>query len=122
RMAFRKSSRRDFLTRFRWAPGLLLPAPLRAAAGLLHGQPLERGGPIRFWDLRLAPHYPSKSPLDDMLALVVPGSDADVSDMYAREITQRLERFRDALLNSPPALEQLSQLLSSDVEIVTGPP
>lgn len=96
---------------------MLLPAPLHAVMRLA-GEGASPGDPMAFTDVRLAPHYPSRSPLDDMLALMAPGSDAYVSEKYASEIAARLEPWKAGLLASPPAVEQLAALLSPGFEAV----
>ena len=41
----------------------------------------------------LTPHYPAKSPLDDVFRLVAPGSDEFVTEKVCFEIRQRIERM-----------------------------
>src|SRR4029077_4931696 len=80
-------SRRSFLRRMQWAPVLLLPAPLQARVSPPPGEKLgDRHSSFRFADLRFTPHYPTKSPLDDVLRKVVPGTDEYVTEKYAFEI------------------------------------
>ena len=68
-------SRRTFLKTFSYAPVALLPAPLRAFGAIAPPPHL-----FPFTDLRITPRYPSRSPLDEMIALVSPGSDVFVTE------------------------------------------
>src|SRR5438552_18744000 len=93
-------SRRTFLRRMRWAPVAFLPAALHA---LPYGVAVSGAGhgniPFHLADVRLTPHYPAKSPLDDVLRLLVPGSDEFVSEKYALEIGLELRDWSAALRN-----------------------
>ena len=62
-------SRRGFLKSMRWAPVLFVPAPLQASSlRLALGEnPGDRAASFHFADLRFTPHYPAKSPLDEIL-------------------------------------------------------
>ncbi|MGC1416910.1 MAG: FG-GAP-like repeat-containing protein [Candidatus Acidiferrum sp.] len=111
-------SRRIFLKRMRWAPVLFLPAPIRAAVfpPLL---PQVPGGSHSFFDLadfRVTPHYPAKSPLDDLLRKVVPGTDEYITEKYAFEIMRALEEWSRALKVGAPALGALAKFLDASVE------
>src|ERR1700736_1632814 len=93
RMAHHKDekniSRRALLRGMRWAPMLFVPAPMRALPfGAKFTAPPRAISSFPFADLRLTPHYPAKSPLDDVLRLVAPGSDEFVGEKYAFEIAQ----------------------------------
>ena len=84
----------------RWRRWHSLPAPLNAlpygvsVAGAGHGNI-----PFHLADVRLTPHYPAKSPLDDVLRLLVPGSDEFVTEKYAFEIGLTLREWGVALRN-----------------------
>ena len=84
----------------RWAPVAFLPAALHA---LPYGVAVSGAGhgniPFHLADVRLTPHYPAKSPLDDVLRLLVPGSDEFVSEKYALEIGLELRDWSAALRN-----------------------
>ena len=73
---------------------LFLPAPLftsrfdRWPSGTPSEQPT-----LPFYPYRFTPHYPAKSPLDDILRLVVPGSDEFKAEKYAFEIKQVLDTW-----------------------------
>ena len=111
-------SRRSLLRKMRWAPVLFLPAPLQALP-LRYGSLQPNGGhppPFPFADLRLTPQYPVKSPLDDILRLVVPGSDEFITEKYALEIEQLLNAWGQRLKSSPPALDLLSAFLDTSMQ------
>ena len=105
----------------RWTPALLVPAPFQ-----MH--PLNRCFPglqstgvfsTDFSEHRLAAHYPARSPLDDVLKLVTPGSDAYLSEKYASELAVILASFSRQLLDSPPALETLARILAPAVSFTS---
>ncbi len=74
---------------------LFRPVPFYASS-LLFG-PREtlpnQGFKLAFADVRLTPHYPTKSPLEDVLRLVAPGSDEYVTERYAFEIGAQLNQW-----------------------------
>ena len=72
-----------------------------AALFLFGSNTIPPGGalPLAFSDVRLTPHYPSESPLEDILRLVPPGSDEFVAEKYAFEIQAQLNS--GALLSKP---------------------
>ena len=55
---------------------------------------------LPFSDVRLTPHYPARSPLEDVLRLVAPGSDEYVTEKYAFEIETLLQQWSQALKTS----------------------
>jgi tetratricopeptide (TPR) repeat protein len=87
-------SRRALLKSLTWAPLLLRPSPLFGNSWAFAPHP-EPG--FVFADLRLTPHYPARSPLEDVLRLVQPGSDEYQTEKYAFEIEVPLSRWSDAL-------------------------
>lgn len=86
-------SRRQFLRGLQFAPALFLPAPLRALARPTSFQPLAFPGALHYADLRLTPHYPTSSPIDEMLQLVAPGTDQYITELYAAQIEQFLAEW-----------------------------
>ncbi len=97
-------SRRAFLRGMRWAPVLFLPAPIRASAFRPpFSTPAGGAPPFPLSDSRLAPHYPAKSPLDDVLRLVAPGADEYITEKYAFEITRLLDEWGAGLRAVPSA-------------------
>lgn len=114
-------SRRTFLKTLRWAPLLYLPAPLHSAAfrSLSPGTLQEPGPSFPLADFRLTPHYPAKSPLDDVLRYIPPGSDEFVTEKYAAEIAQHLEEWARELRSSPASMNVLAKLLDSSLQAVS---
>src|SRR6266550_3070409 len=111
-------SRRTFLQGVRWAPILFLPAPIREFP-LPSIRPESSGEGIAnlpFVDFRLTPHYPVKSPLDDVFGRVAPGSDEYITEKYAFEIMQLLGEWSQALKFSPPALAVLAKFLDASIK------
>jgi tetratricopeptide (TPR) repeat protein len=110
-------SRRSFLRGMRWAPLLFVPASLRS---LPYGSKIAaspRAIPfLPFADFRLTPHYPAKSPLDDILRLVAPGADEFVTEKYAFEIAGLLNDWGRDLKATPPSLGALANFLDSSLE------
>src|SRR4029077_4636655 len=112
-----KVSRRTFLGAMRWAPLLYLPAPLHSAFRSLSPKTLEEQAPsFPLTDFRLTPHYPARSPLDDVLRYVPPGSDEFVTEKYAAEIAQHLEEWSGEMPSNPVSLNVLSRLLDPALE------
>jgi Flp pilus assembly protein TadD/peroxiredoxin len=111
-------SRRAFLGRMRWAPILFLPAPLQARAfRSLLGETSGEGNPsFDFADLRVRPHYPTNSPLDDVLEKVTPGTDAFVTEKYAFEILRLLDEWSRGLKSGPSASRVLARFLDASLE------
>src|ERR1700757_2126672 len=101
-------SRRKFLRTMRWAPALFLPAPFHGItfpfpSGLRPAPP-----ELPLSETRLTPHYPTKSPLDDVLRLVAPGTDEFITEKHASEIQTLLSAWSRGLMSSPPALALLA--------------
>jgi Flp pilus assembly protein TadD/peroxiredoxin len=94
---------------------LFLPAPFHArwSRPEITG---DRTSSFPFADLRLTPHYPAKSPLDDILLKVVPGTDEYITEKYAFEIMQLLGEWGRALKTAPPVLDILTKFLDPAVE------
>ena len=114
-------ARREILKGMALTPVALHAAPLFAGS-LLPGPPSlasirQPGLPIA--DLRLAPHYPAKSPLSDILALVTPGSDGYIAEKYADEIGSALKKWSDALRAAPAGLTALAESLDDSIEAST---
>ena len=108
-----KVSRRTFLGGMRWAPLLFLPAPVHSAEfGSFSSRMFEELGPsFPLSDFRFKPHYPAKSPLDDILRYVEPGSDEYETEKYAAEIAQRLEEWGRELRSGRSRVDVLAKLL-----------
>jgi Tfp pilus assembly protein PilF/peroxiredoxin len=76
----------------------------------------EQGPSFPLTDFRLTPHYPARSPLDDVLRYVPPGSDEFVTEKYAAEIAQRLEEWGGEMRSNPVSLNALARLLDPSLE------
>ncbi len=101
-----------------WAPVLFLPAPMRALAfgpALAQAQ-ADRNAAIPFAEVRLTPHYPAKSPLDDVLRQVVPGGDEYITEKYAFEIMKLLAEWGQSLKAMPPGAAVLAKLLDPAIQ------
>src|SRR5277367_5417520 len=119
----RPFSRRSFLRGMRWAPVLLLPAPMQARAFR----------PVRFEtaadchafevaDHRITRHYPAKSPLEDLLRKAAPGTDEYVTEKYAMEIWRLLDRWSEALKSGSLAMELLAKFLDASLQATSLAP
>src|SRR5580698_6243679 len=111
-------SRRTFLGKMRWTPMLFLPAPLYLSTFRPLFAETPGRGDLAFdlTDFRITPHYPAKSPLDDVLRKVVPGTDEYVTEKYAFEIMRFLDGWSRALKAGSPAIEVLAKVLDSSLE------
>jgi len=109
-------SRRAFLRGMRCTPLLFLPAPLQAT--LFRHSPLlpEAGSDLPAPDFRVTPHYPTKSPLDEMLRHVLPGSDGFLPEKYAFELTALLNRWSQELRSDRPSLSALANLVTPSIQ------
>jgi hypothetical protein len=101
-----------------WAPLLFLPAPIQGFSfpAVRRDSSGDRNASFPFADLRLTPHYPTKSPLEDVLSRVVPGSDEYITEKYAFEIMRQLSEWSQALKSSPPALAVVTKFLDVSIE------
>src|SRR5271167_1312694 len=122
-MARRKDKEQDFtrralLKKMRWAPLLFFPAPIHARAfhSFLRESPAERNSALDFADFRITPHYPAKSPLDDVLRKVTPGADEYASEKYAFQIIRLLDEWSQALKDGASALNVLAKFLDASLE------
>src|ERR1700761_6089029 len=89
-------SRRSLLKTMGWAPLLFRSAPFSGLA-LLFGVTAGEAPAFPLSDLRFTPHYPAKSPLEDVLRRVAPGSDDYVTETYAFEIETLLKKWSHSL-------------------------
>ena len=114
----RPFSRRAFLRGMRWAPVLFLPAPMLGShfRSFLPAAPADQNSPFPFADFRLTPHYPAKSPLDDVLRLVLPGSDEYVTEKYTSEILPLLDEWSRGIRATPPAPTLVAKFLDASIE------
>ena len=107
-------SRRTFLKGMGWAPALFIPSPLGSLSFPVFGSGAPAALPLS--DFRVTPHYPTKSPLDDVFRQVVPGADEYLTEKYAFEITGLLTTWGEALQRSAPALDVLARFIDSSIE------
>jgi len=111
-------SRRRLLTGLGLTPILFYPAPFHASS-LLFGSRKTVPNPtssFSFADVKLTPHYPAKSPLEDVLRFVPPGSDEYVTERYAFEIGSQLDQWSRALETSVHDLSALAKSLDPLVQ------
>jgi Flp pilus assembly protein TadD/peroxiredoxin len=112
-----KFSRRSFLQAMCWSPFVLLPAPLHSAAfwplpARIHKDHFEG---FTLADSRFTPHYPSKSPLEDVLRFAEPGTDEYITEKYAAEIADVLQEWSEELRANPPNLNRLAKSLDASL-------
>jgi len=98
-----------------WSPLLFLPAPMQAFRfPSIASEATESTAPaFSFADFRFKPHYPAKSPLDEVLSRVVPGTDEYVTEKYAFEIKGLLDEWSQGLRVASPALSEAAKLLDA---------
>ena len=97
---------------------LLRPAPLFGAS-LLFAAPQNAKtsqAAFSFAENRLLPHYPTESPLVDVLKLVAPGSDQYMTEEYALEIESALKGWSDGLKSTPRDHSALVGFASEAIE------
>ena len=113
----RSISRRAILKSFGLTPLLLRAAPLRAFS-LFDGIqiPSRRLDPFPLADVRLTPHYPAPSPLDDVFRLVTPGSDEYELEPFAIEIEAILRAWGSGLRTSASDHASLAGSLDAAIQ------
>ena len=95
---------------------LFLPAPFHPTPFRLLPAEIAGDPSFPFTDVRLTPHYPAKSPLDDVLLKVIPGADQYITEKYAFEVMQLLGDWSRALKTAPPALATFTKFIDPSVE------
>ena len=112
------ASRRTFLKQMRWAPVLFFPAPIHNSffRSAQQGIPAIEIPRFPFAEVPFSPHYPSKSPLDDVLRLAAPGTDEYVTEGYAFEIMKLLDEWSRHLKANPPAAAVMNKFVASSVQ------
>src|SRR5579885_1713288 len=108
-------SRRAFL-RMGLAPVLLRSAPLLGLFPSGDLSSINRSSRFSLADIRLKPSYPARSPLEDVLRRVVPGSDEYITEKYAFEIDQLFRQWSRALKTSPFDLSSLAAFLDPSIQ------
>ncbi len=111
-------SRRALLKSMGLAPLLLRPAPFYGASLFLGSSDVSRSQEPAFplSDVRLTPRYPTKSPLADVIRFVPPGSDDYITEKYAFEIEQILEKWGDGLKTAIHDHSSLAKVLDASFE------
>ena len=112
----RSVSRRAFLKRMGLAPTLFHPAPFYGLPFLMEPSAASYHPPLPLAEYRLTPSYPAKSPLEDVLRRVAPGTDEFVTEKYASEIEPLLDEWSRALKASVDDLSPLMRFLDPSIE------
>ncbi len=99
------------------APVLFLPAPMITPLfRWAHPNAASaQTSPFPFADVRLTPHYPARSPLDDILALASPGTDEYVTEGYVAEILTLLEEWSRQLKVNSDATKTLIGFVDASI-------
>jgi len=114
----RSISRRAILKNIALAPLMLRAASLRGLEFSTEtpGTHSNSSSSLPFSDIRLKPHYPSQSPLSDVLRLVPPGSDEYITEKYAAEIEAILRQWSQDLKASSNNHTALAKALDQSIE------
>ncbi len=90
-------SRRSLLKSLGTAPLLFRPSPFHGSEWLpaTSAEPAQAAAPSL--DIRFVPSYPARSPLEDVLRRVKPGSDEFIMEGYAWQIGLVLDGWKEAL-------------------------
>ena len=111
-------SRRSLLKTMGLASLVLRSAPLHGSS-FVFGRPAALAtdhGAFPLSDVRLTPRYPARSPLEDVLRLVAPGSDEFVTEKYAFEIENVLQQWSETLKKSARDLSAIEKSLHPSIE------
>src|SRR5580692_11035301 len=111
-------SRRSLLKTMGLASLVLRAAPLHGSSfafGLPASLASDRST-FPLSDVRLTPRYPARSPLEDVLRLVPPGSDEYVTEQYAFEIGSVLQQWSQTLKTSARDLSAIAKSLGPSLE------
>ena len=107
-------SRRTLLRSLSLAPAAFLPAPLNLLASA-HADLRSTSHRFDFADFRITPHYPSRSPLDDVMKFASPGTDVFVNEKYAFEIENVMRRWAKELQNGSAATGNLERFCEGNL-------
>jgi Flp pilus assembly protein TadD/peroxiredoxin len=108
-------SRRAFLKKAGMAPLIFHVAPFDRFPFALHPA-LKEDAQFSLADFRLRPSYPAKSPLEDVLRKVPPGSDDYITEKYAFEISLLLEQWSKELKASTHDPSGVTKFLNPSVQ------
>src|SRR5215470_765307 len=113
-------SRRTFLKGMRWTPWIFLSSGIHdpSLRPLFESSRPPHLSSTHFADIRFTPRYPIKSPLDDLLRLVAPGSDEYLTEKYAAEIARMLAEWGAKLKVAPPAVDHLTKFLRPGLQSI----
>ena len=100
----------------RWAPVLFLPAPIHNPLFRSGLQGIAAASQFPPADVGFTPHYPSKSPLDDVLRLAAPGTDEYVTEGYAFELMAVLEGWGQHVKADPSATAAMRKFVDSSIQ------
>jgi tetratricopeptide (TPR) repeat protein len=112
------SSRRTFLRQLGWAPLLFLPAPWQGPLVGARLQELSAAHIPRFpfSDIHFVPHYPEKSPLDQIVRFADPGTDEYVAEGYAADIMAVLGEWSKELKTRPQGISALRRCVGPSIQ------
>jgi tetratricopeptide (TPR) repeat protein len=77
---------------------------------------IARDPALPFSDYRLSPHYPTSSPLADIIRRVPPGSDEYIEEKYAIEIEAIFKQWSQNLIASPHNVSALELVIDPAIE------
>jgi Flp pilus assembly protein TadD/peroxiredoxin len=105
------------------APALFLPAPFHWIPGPSFALSSQLNRPSAdSSDVHFIPHYPTKSPVEEMLRFAAPGSDAYVNEGYAAELSASLRQWGEALRSEIPASSVLNTFVDSAIQFTSLKP
>jgi Flp pilus assembly protein TadD/peroxiredoxin len=105
-------SRREFLKTISCIPAALVPSPFALSFSVW---PARQDRSFSLSPERLTPHYPTKSPLDDLLLQIAPGRDEYISEKYAYEIADLLQDWSRGLTSKGELIGSLRMLAHDSV-------
>ena len=105
-------SRREFLKTISCIPAALVPSSFALSSS---SSPARHDRSFAFSPERLTPHYPTKSPLDDLLLQIEPGRDEYVSEKYAYEIADLLHDWSRQLTSQADLIGSLKTLANESM-------
>jgi tetratricopeptide (TPR) repeat protein len=107
--------RRNFLLRFCQSAGaMLLPSGFWERTSLGFKDFTPSTGQAAGAALHVQPHYRSARPLDDTLLKVQAGLDDFITEKYADQVGEMLEKWRADLLESPSQAQAIADALAPD--------
>jgi Flp pilus assembly protein TadD/peroxiredoxin len=95
---------------------LFLPAPLMNFRSRPQRIPAVHADSLAFTDVRFTPHYPARSPLDEILRLAAPGTDEYIVEGYAYELIALLEKWSRELRIECPGSAAIKGFVDQSVQ------